>query len=151
METKNPIRKMSRLVALVVLGATLGVAAPAQAEDLASCVATQAAPTCSFTCPAYGVVKVTVHGPGEDGWIQGSVWCGTPPGTSGYVKGTTVACEEDDGSSDPFEEVWETLFDDGECSAEMLNNGDGTLGRCGLVAGARAVCSVSRESLLPEA
>lgn len=156
MQRTQSTSKLSRLVALLVLSATLGIAAPAQAGEAApGCVATQAEPVCRFACPAFGAVKVAVYGPGEDGWIQGSIACGTPPGTSGYIKGKTVACEEESSPEWIYDEVvdlaWGTVFDDGECSTEMTNDGDGTLGQCILNSGTRAVCSVTRDGLLPEA
>lgn len=150
MEPTRVSRIASTLLALLVLSTSLGVANSAGAEEQTSCVATPEEPSCAFTCPAYGVVKVVVEGPGDEGWIQGSIACGTPPGTSGYIQGMTVVCQEDEGSGDPVRQVWDAVFDDGECSAEMFNSGDGTLGRCWLNAGTRAVCSIERESILPE-
>lgn len=154
---RNVSNHLKRLAAaLAVALAALGAAAPAQAEDVAGgCVATQADPHCTFTCPAYGVVKVTIDGPGDDGWIQGGIACGTPPGDSGYIKGMAVSCREDGGATWVYEEVmdlvWHTVtapLDDGQCSARMTNDGDGPLGQCWLNAGVRAVCIVEHEGRL---
>lgn len=145
-------------LAAALVAATAFGAPVVQADDPPSgCVATEAVPHCVFTCPAYGVVKVAVFGPGDDeGRIQGSIACGTPPGWAGYVKGMTVVCHEDRaGNGGTFEAlndlVWDTVYaplDDGECSAEMTNDGDGPLGQCWLVAGTRATCGVEWENPL---
>lgn len=144
------------IAAALLAAAALGTPA-VQAEDIPSgCVATDAAPHCVFTCPSYGIVKVAVHGPGDEGRIQGGIACGTPPGESGYVKGMTVVCHDDAPPTGGITEelndlVWDTVYaplDDGECSAEMTNDGDGPIGQCWLVAGAKAVCSVEWENPL---
>jgi hypothetical protein len=139
----NARRGLAATVSAAFLVAGIIPFAPAAgAAPLASCEATQAAPTCTFVCPPLGSVRITVVGTGMEPYIQGTIACGGNDGQTGYIAAMTIQCYPEGASSFPYsvlDSLYGAVLGSG-CTDSMTNPGTGTDGQCRLDQGVSVVC-----------